>query len=546
MMDVLRKDIVQRLKDAGYLAEEDENDIAVMVSLNEIRLRMICKLGDFFPYEIPQVFLSKEMWKLLPAMPHKNTDGSICTFDKSVVIPDFNHPCELVLAVVEKAEEILKAGLNHKNSADYYDEFLAYWDTTGQESAQLFIENLSSIKPVYWVKNESRSIISDSLEQAVKINTSSLGNKDNEYIKGIMVPINADVSLTIPKDDIQFIKLIEKHTEFKSDFSKFMQDSILLKRFFVVVSENTEQGNKLFGWLFYGPGIPNGFRKGHVNLSIAFSQSSQQGKPIRIDDCSQRRLYYRGGDGTVAAVDNVCIIGCGSIGSFVAEAMLASGTVKYTLVDNEILTYENIARHYAGFYWVGKSKVSAIKTNLELHNPNVVCETFFENAFKFIDEKSDTLNKSDLVIIAVAYAPLEHYILKAINEGKISSSVLFVWVEPYAIAGHALLINHAMDVYEEIFDKYTLEYQYGVVKNPEKYMKREFGCQSSFMPYSGFAIKEMINSILSAYMNDYLRSKHNYRFTWCGRLSDANALGIDIEERYVSASNNSLEIERLD
>lgn len=545
-MDDLRKDIIQRLKNAGYIAEEDGCDVAVVVSINGMQLRVICKLGEHFPYELPQVFLSEETWKTLPAMPHKNTDGSICTFDKSVVIPNFNYPCELVLAVVKKAEEILIAGINHKNTADYYDEFLAYWDTREQECAQLFVENMSSVQLLYWVKNESRSVISDSLERALEINAAALGKEIDESIKGILIPIKADASMAIPKNDVQFIKLIEKHTEFKKNFNKFMQDSILLKRFFVVASESTDQGNKLFGWLFYGPGVPNGFRKGHVNLSIAFGKSSKQGKPLALDDCSQKRLYYRGGDGNVTSVSDVCIIGCGSIGSLVAEAMLASGTTKYTLVDKEILTYENIARHYAGFFWVGKSKVSAIKTNLELHNPNVVCETFFENAFKFIDEKPDIINKSDLVVVAVAYAPLEHYIFRMISEEKISAPVLFVWVEPYAIAGHALLLNHPMDVYEEIFDRDTLEYQYGVVKNPEKYTKRESGCQSSFMPYSGFAIQEMINRLLSAYMNDYTTSEHNYRFTWYGRLSDANAKGIEIEERYVSVSDNSLEIERID
>ena len=154
-MDDLRKDIIQRLKNAGYIAEEDGCDVAVVVSINEMQLRVICKLGEHFPYELPQVFLSEETWKTLPAMPHKNTDGSICTFDKSVVIPNFNYPCELVLAVVKKAEEILIAGINHKNTADYYDEFLAYWDTREQECAQLFVENMSSVQLLYWVKNES-------------------------------------------------------------------------------------------------------------------------------------------------------------------------------------------------------------------------------------------------------------------------------------------------------------------------------------------------------------------------------------------------------
>lgn len=185
--------------------------------------------------------------------------------------------------------------------------------------------------------------------------------------------------------------------------------------------------------------------------------------PLAVDNCEQRRLYARGGDGKQVNIDNVIIVGCGSIGSVIADALQDCGIQHFTLVDNDILSYENIARHCAGFFWVGKPKVDAMQINMQLHNPNLVIKTYNENAFSFFLTQRESINQSDMLVLAVASAPVEQYFIKMINESLVSVPTVIIWIEPYAVAGHAILISHPMDFYQEIFSKETMEYQYSTL-----------------------------------------------------------------------------------
>lgn len=545
MMDVQLSKILEALCARGYDARYDGQNIIISTCVGEVKVLLTCKLGENFPYEFPEVLLSKEDWDKLPSMPHKYVGGSICTFDKSVAIPNFNEPERLVVEVVDKAVDILRTGSTGENTPDYMDEFLAYWSTKSHDSAQMFVEDLGKCKELFWLKDKTRSVISDSYEKAFSIFQRTLGKEPEQVVKGLLVPTTGNISGLIPKNDLEFVKIIKDNSCEWEKYNAFVQDNIYSKNFFIVASELANDDKMLFGWLHHGPGVPDGFRKGHANLTLAFGQSENNGHAIAIDDCSQRRLFKRGGDGDVPVIENTCILGCGSIGSFIAEALLSAGTRKFALVDNDLLSYENIARHYVGYFWAGHSKVNAIKSSMELHNPNIECNAYMKNAFQFMEQNRDIIDSSDLLIIAVGYTPVEHYAIKLFNEGRIKTPILIVWTEPYAAAGHMLLLNKPIDVFEEVFDAETLEYEYSVVKNAHTYLKRESGCQSTYMPYSAFQLKEMIYRLLEPCLNKYLGTEKNYRLTWIGRLNDAKDNGVEINDRYLECKDYSVEIERL-
>lgn len=546
MMEDQRKSIADGLVNNGYEAVVVDDGIQITVMVRDVSLKMICKLGSFFPYEIPSIYVNNEDWDLLPSIPHKYTNGSICTFDRSIVVPNINEPVQLVIATIEKAREILKDGMDGNNKVDYMDEFLAYWDTKEGKRVQSFIEDVSTCKELVWIKEKDKNIISDSIERATEVFENALGKEIEECLIGILVPTRGNETMAIPKTDLGFINLIKKNSDYWPQFCSFVQNNIDSGHFFTIVSELGKEGPMLFGWFFNGPGVPNGFRKGHVDLALAFAKLKDGGVPVKVDNCSQNRLFQRGGDGHEVRVNNAIIIGCGSVGSIAIEALLCYGTMGYTLVDNDILSVDNIARHYAGFFWVDHLKTHAIKCEMQLHNPNIICETYDENAFRFFEEHSEIINKKDLLIVAVASSPVEHYVMKKINEGAITIPVLMLWIEPYAIAGHGILINKPMDVYAELFNKDTLQYRYGVVDNPEQYNKREAGCQSTYMPYSSFTMREMIYRILEACLKDYYRTGKNYRLTWCGRLSEAKQKGVSINRYFKDKQDYSFEVERLD
>ncbi len=89
----------------------------------------------------------------------------------------------------------------------------------------------------------------------------------------------------------------------------------------------------------------------------------------------------------------ICIVlGCGSIGSRVAETLIKSGVGRLILVDNDVLRVGNISRHILGLDYLGQNKADALReillrknpySNIQAINLNITRET--EKLYKFIE-----------------------------------------------------------------------------------------------------------------------------------------------------------------
>lgn len=304
----------------------------------------------------------------------------------------------------------------------------------------------------------------------------------------------------------------------------------------------------LAGWVYFPARLKKGFREGHENIQLAYlmKNAHDAGRPVEIRNCSQSRLFTRGSDGRPATWNNVALLGCGSVGSAVAELFMRLGTTKYLLVDHDILTAENIARHYCGYGYIGLSKTRAVEMKLCTHNPNIYCQNLYEDIHAVLDEKIEMINKTELIVVSVADMAVEHHIIECVNEGAIHRPLLILWMEPYGLGGHSLLVNTSQNLYEELFSKHNLQFQHGIVKNPEQYLKREAGCESSYMPYSGFSVSMFVHSIFEYLEDRQLDHNKNYLLTWIGKISEADKYQIAINEEYKEKNNYEILVRRVD
>ena len=79
---------------------------------------------------------------------------------------------------------------------------------------------------------------------------------------------------------------------------------------------------------------------------------------VSRDDSWAKRL-----DGLLpAGIGNkrVAIIGCGSVGSFVADELARSGIRNFLLIDPDIVEWPNLTRAAFGYQDIGKAKVVAL------------------------------------------------------------------------------------------------------------------------------------------------------------------------------------------
>lgn len=255
MEDQLNK-YIEYLQSQKYTVELEDEKIKIFTNIEGVDVVLWCSLGDYFPYEIPEIFLDKDSRKKLSKIPHLYTDNSLCIFDKSKVIPNFNEPQQLVKETIEEAITVIQKGLTGENKRDFVDEFLEYWSTKRKLKAQMFVENVSEGKRIRCCFNEEEVLIADSSQRLKEIFKAITGKvlTDDKIFEGLFIPLNGEEIESIPRTDIEIVKMIERYSEYKKLYNSFMQKNI--KRTVLIAFNQIVSGeNMIAGWIHHGPGM---------------------------------------------------------------------------------------------------------------------------------------------------------------------------------------------------------------------------------------------------------------------------------------------------
>lgn len=552
MTDAQRKSIINQLNEEFFsdiTIEDSEILCNVMVEAHSVKFK--CTLPLAFPYVLPTIYINEDSYRNIAPLPHVNFDFSICTFDKGKIIPNFKEPVQVILASLIQAKEIIRQGILKENIEDFYEEFNAYWRLECDGEAESIFELINSPVEINCYFNGKKVYIANTKADLDKY-LSNIGIKKrylSDYHNCLYLPLNVRFCPPFPKTNYDLYCLVKSDVTNFEIYNKFLKKCIPQGAF---IAFSVEHGKKRCLQLWMHTGISTqikGFRKNHAPVEIAYLRDTKKAVPIKFDveNMSQERLFTRGGAGLTKLLSEVTIIGCGSVGSFIIEALSEYGVSHFYLVDNEKLSTENIARHYCGYTYVNTPKVSAVKAELARHNPNINCEAFQIDAHHFIEKHIDIINSSDIVFVATADTPLEYRIIEMMNKNQVEKPLIVVWVEPFLVAGHALVLNKPQDIFSEFFNE-NLYFQRSVLINGEEFSMKEVGCQSTFMPYSAFVLKRFIYAFLDYLLNQIIAQEKqgNYHFTWCGDLFNAQKQGCTIASLWKDATPYSTHVKRID
>ena len=366
----------------------DEKQVICDCTIEEYVITLHCVLPSAFPYELPSIYIDKKCYEEIKPLPHIDEKYYVCTFDKNIVIPNFKYPVKIILASLIQAREIIHNGILKKNLNDYLEEFHAYWSIESQGIAKSIVTVEDKPKKIECYQHEKVIYVADNkADLDYFLENSGIKKKyQSLYKNGIYLPLSMGLYPPFPNSNYEMYRTIKTACpEFHMKYAEFLKYN-LSDCTFVLFSlpYNGKRHIELFSHSATCP-VVNGFRRGHVPAEIAFLFCSKQ-NPISkyaVTDFSQERLFYRGGTGIIPKIDKIAVIGCGSVGSYIVEAMSEYGISSFVLVDNDTLSSENIARHYCGYKYIGIKKTSALKTTLCEHNPNIHVECYSENAFLF-------------------------------------------------------------------------------------------------------------------------------------------------------------------
>jgi molybdopterin/thiamine biosynthesis adenylyltransferase len=97
------------------------------------------------------------------------------------------------------------------------------------------------------------------------------------------------------------------------------------------------------------------------------------------------------------AQKRIGVVGLGSGGGFVAQALAMSGVGKFVLIDDDTLEAANVVRHVADLREVGRPKAEALADLIHQRNPNAEIAVYVGK----IEDHLDALDNLDLLVVGV-------------------------------------------------------------------------------------------------------------------------------------------------
>ncbi len=243
---------------------------------------------------------------------------------------------------------------------------------------------------------------------------------------------------------------------------------------------------------------------------------------------------YRGGSGfsTELFAKKVAIVGCGSLGAELAAMLAKAGVGSFVLVDDEVLDWGNVSRHFLGGIYVGQSKATALASELSRQLPWLETKALVSSAEALLDESPEILRCCDLIISTTGDWTSECMLNAACRTLTRFPATIFGWTEAYGIAGHALATfgsggclacgTSEFGVFESRVSEWAEHHQT---------MLQSTGCGDLFQPYSATDIAPT-KAIIAELALDVLRGtvRDSALRTWIGDTSRLTSLGGRLRE----------------
>lgn len=435
-----------------------------------------------------------------PFISHIDVKGKICLFEMEGVLIDQNL-YGIMLQSIKRAKRIIVEGLAGINAEDFINEFDSYWQQLPDvrfakiDTADIQ-QNISIVK--YFVKTTKRRKKEPYAKflQRSKFRTIYISHdaqklrryyKEEEKISirnafYINVKVNnflfpPDARHTNLKEYFQKVLKYVNTKELQALISKVSSDKLII---FEVQQPNGV--NTLFGFMLEK--CMFSFENGLCNL-----KSVNEIAPIALSKIDKTYLMTRSSDlNNILTDKKILLIGCGSLGGYIANELVKAGIEKMMLVDDDRLYEVNVFRHLLGLEYVGQYKCVALQNYLEKNIPDLKISSLAEDIEEAVQEGNIELDKYDLIISATGNHNVNRWINQYIFTNKVATPVVYAWNEVLGIGNHVAYIQYKNAGCYECFigrdeDTGELYDRTSYCEHGQTVVQKVAGCGSSFIPY---------------------------------------------------------------
>jgi len=417
---------------------ETEKRMSLRVGKGDQRYDLSVEFDEAFPSVLPKVMIKDA--KRHGLLPHVCWKSVICYDEGEGNSIDTDRPEAVAVYAIEKALTHLPEKASSGTQPRFYLEFEGYWARQSNAvSCSLFFEppnSFSVIRVLAHPKTHNTlAIFADDADRYAFRNY-GFGKRlvNGTEMKGYFLPLQRVVAPPLPGEPLR--------ASFLNDVYQALSESDLVQwnavldkgripnRLTLLISQPRDD---LSQSLYAVQAQPKVTRKIRARQTLADDEIT----PISIDRHNLEYLSKRGGLGGHISGVRLAILGCGSLGSHIAELCIKSGLTDLLLIDGDTFKNENVFRHVLGSESINKNKAEAL------------CEHFRSQYFGLTLEHeksnrrdiSDLINRVDGLVIAIGDPTQERHFNQQVLNLNRSKSVfmLTTWLEADGVGGHVAM-----------------------------------------------------------------------------------------------------------
>lgn len=399
-------------------------------------------LNEFFPYSLPSIITTKNF----PDFPHF-IEGINLTSLCLGYEEDFNlyesTPEEIIIETFERFFKLLQLSPLQQEK-EFFKEFLHFWHkrTDINKKIKLYIIFKHQAEEIYieetLIKDKNKRIGKATLRLAYTkenfINSNHF--KSGTKIRGIYIPL-INIATLSPFPENWNIRELLNYNISEESYN-------FLKNYTI---------NKKYIWIIFSIKLENDFEIMFTakfnfkileknNLLENLNKNLENIEPYYSKRYDVNYLCQRTSGNLNGIGKNISIIGCGSLGSYIAAEICKLGISKLNLFDSDILMSENLFRHILGANFLNLNKALGLKIYLESCYPqlSISSNNIHINYKNFFDYNFE---ESDLIIFSIGNSTTQLLINDVLSMKKFNKPVLYTWLDSLGSGCHALFVDYS-------------------------------------------------------------------------------------------------------
>lgn len=276
--------------------------------------------------------------------------------------------------------------------------------------------------------------------------------------------------------------------------------------------------------------IMHGFRNwAQVPVThIKRSMAQQRVERVVVSRADAPWIHGRGHSSELAdlRVRKVAIVGCGAVGSEVAELLTKAGVGELMLIDNDRLETANVGRHLLGVDYLGWNKAVAVAAELQRRMPHLKVAGTYQHKFERLTAaEREKLAGMDMIVTAGIDIEGEAAVNAWRRTLERPPAYISAWVEAYAIVGHAVLLYGKHDLLSR-FEGESPAFRLTDWPESARALIFEAGCGNVFQPHGAVDLQPTIAMAARLALDALLgRTPSSCRRVWFGDQEAVGALG---------------------